>query len=534
MTTGHTPERIGIALLAAAALLAGACAPAAAPGGTATGTAAPQAGVQKGGTLVVAIRESVLSLDPANHRSRVTETVVRAMFDGLVTRTPGGKIVPEIAERWTQTAPAAWDFTIRDGITFHDGSKLTAEDVRFSLNRVAMPNAMEGKTSPRQSLLPKIKAITTVDARTVRIELESPTPGAILLSGLVHNQIVAKAYVEKVGGAGLAEKPVGAGPFKFVEAKLDQQVVVERYGGYYGGSPEMQPIAPANVDRVIFRVSPELSTAVSALKTGEVNVVQSVPAASVRDLRSDPNVQIKSYDGTRTTWVALNVTKAPLNDVRVRRALNHAVNVPEIIAKVYEGEAVQMSGAVPTFSQFVDPAIRPYGFDQAKARALLAEARATNFTLVIDCIAAFKDVGEVIAQQLRSVGVDASVRIWESAALQAAALAGERQAVLWDWGNAFRHPVDLLDAVLKTKARGNYANYGNAEVDRLLDQGSTATDERTAQDAYSKAQRILYDDAPWIFGWVPKEIEAATKSVQNWEPGPDGRELLADAWLSKR
>ncbi|MGH2490529.1 MAG: ABC transporter substrate-binding protein [Candidatus Limnocylindria bacterium] len=531
MTTRHASQRIGAALLAVA-LLAGACAPTAAPGGTATGT--PQGGVQKGGTLVVAVRETVLSLDPANHRSRVTETVIRSMFDGLVTRTPDGKVVAEIAEKWAQTAPTTWDFTIRDGVTFHDGSKLTAEDVRFTLHRVAIANAMDGKTSPRQSLLPKIKAISAPDARTVRIELESATPGAILLAGLVHQQIVPKAYVEKVGGAGLAEKPIGAGPFKFVEAKLDQQVVVARYDGYYGGSPEMTPVAPANVDRVIFRVSPELSTAVSALKTGEVNVVQSVPAASVRELRADPNVQIKSYDGTRTTWVALNVTKAPLNDARVRRALNHAVNVAEIVAKVYEGEAVQMSGAVPAFSQFVDTSIKPYGFDQAKAKALLAEAGKTNFPLVIDCIASFKDVGEVIAQQLRAVGVDASVRIWESATLQAAALAGERQAVLWDWGNAFRHPVDLLDAVLKTKARGNYANYGNPEVDRLLDQGSSATDERTAQEAYFKAQRILYDEAPWIFGWVPKEIEAATKNVQNWQPGPDGRELLADVWLNSR
>lgn len=515
---------VGLALFA---LAAGACAPAApAP---APGAAAPQ----KGGTLVVAVRESVVSLDPANHRSRVTETVIRSMFDGLVTRLPDGKVVPEIAEKWAQTAPTVWDFTIRDGITFHDGSKLTAEDVRFSLERVTQANSMEGKTSPRQSLLPKVKSVTAPDGRTVRLTLETATPEAILLSGLVHNQIVPKAYLQRVGGAAFAEKPIGAGPFKFVEGKLDQQIVLERYDGYYGGSPEQKPVGPASVDRLIYRVSPELSTAVAALKAGEIHIVQGVPTTSLRDLRADPNVQVKSYEGTRTTWVALNVTRAPLSDVRVRRALNHAVNVPEIVSKVFEGEAVRMNHAVPAFSQYYDASIQPYAYDVEKAKALLKEAGQTSFPLVIDTIGAFKDVAEVIAQQLRAAGVDASVRIWEAGALREAGLKGERQAVLWDWGNAFRHPVDLLDAVLKTKSRGNYANYGNSEVDKLLDAGSSATDAKVAQEAYFRAERILYDDAPWIFGWVPKEIEAARKEVQNWQPGPDGRELLADVWLSK-
>lgn len=529
MTEHRSHPRIAAIVLVATALLAGACAPATGPG--AGGTSAPLGGPQKGGTLVVAIRESVLSLDPANHRSTVTETVLRQIFDPLVTRLPDGRIVPEVAEKWSLTSPTTWEFTIRDGITFHDGSKLTAEDVRFSLERVAMPNKMDGKTSPRQSLLPKIRSITAADPRTLRIELENATPGAILLAGLVHNQIVPKAYVEKVGGKGLNEKPIGSGPFKFVEGRLDERIVLERFDAYHGGSPEMKPVGPANVDRLIFRVTPELSTALSALKTSEVNIVQAVPASSVRELTSDANVQVKTYEGTRTTWVALNVTKPPLSDVRVRRALNHAVNVREIVEKVYEGRAVQMAGAVPTFSQYVDPSIKPYGFDAGKAKTLLAEAGAGKFALVIDAVASFKDVGEVIAQQLRDVGIDASVRIWEAGALREAALKGERQAVLWDWGNAFRHPVDLLDAVLRTKGRGNYANYGNAEVDRLLDTGSTATDDKTAQDAYFKAQRILYADAPWIFGWVPQQIEAATKNVESWQPGPDGRELLADVWL---
>ncbi len=489
----------------------------------------------KGGTLVVAIRESVLSLDPANHRSRVTETVLRALFDGLVTRTPDGRIVPELAESWTRPAPDTFEFALRPGVVFHNGDPLTAEDVKASLERVAMDNRMEGKTSPRKSLLPGIAEITAPSARTVRIRLRQPVPEAVLLSGLVHNQIVSRRSLEEAAAGGAERALAGAGPFTLVSARLDQQVVVERFDRYYGGAPEMPPAAPAFLDRVVFRVSPELATAIAALKTGQVHVVQNVPVTNLRDLKADPNIQVRSYDGTRTTWFAMNVTRPPLDKVEVRRALNHALDVESIIAKVLDGQAVRMNGPVPAFSQFYDPSIEPYRYDPARARALLAQAGvASGFRLTIDAIAAFRDVAEVAAQQFRDVGVEANVRVWEAAALRDAALKGERQMVLWDWGNSFRHPVDLLDAVLKTKGRGNYANYGNPEVDRLLDEGSRATDPKAAAEAYAKAQRIIWSDAPWVFGWVPNEIEAARKEVRDWRPGPDGRELLADTWLERR
>src|SRR5690606_41119592 len=146
-------------------------------------------------------------------------------FDGLVTRRQDGEIVPEIAESWEQIDAPAWEFKIRSGVTFHNGDPLTAEDVRFSLERVAMDGMMDLETSPRQSLLPPITEITAPDDQTVRIVLESAVPEAILLAGLVHNQIVPKAYVEEVGGEGLAANPVGAGPFQFVEGDVSDRIV---------------------------------------------------------------------------------------------------------------------------------------------------------------------------------------------------------------------------------------------------------------------------------------------------------------------
>ncbi|HEX2032606.1 MAG TPA: ABC transporter substrate-binding protein, partial [Chloroflexota bacterium] len=384
--------------LGAAGLIASACAPTAqrptstpaAGAGTAPGTsgqAQPAGAPQRGGTLVVAVRESVLGLDPANHRSRVTETVIRSMFDGLVTRLPDGKVVPEIASAWKQVAPDTYEFTIRQGIKFHDGQPLTAEDVQFSLERVALDGRMEGQTSPRQSLVPAVAEVSAPDPALVRIKLQNPVPEALLLAGLVQNQIVPRKYVEQVGGAGLSERPVGCGPFKLVEARLDQQVVMERFDDYYGGSPEMPPVSPAFLDRLVYRISPEHATAVALLKTGETHILQGVLVTSLAELRQDTNIQVKTYDGTRTTWFAMNVKQPPLDKVEVRRALNHALNVDAIISRVLEGQAVRMNGAVPPFSQYYDSSIKPYEFNPTRAKQLLQQAGASSFQLTLDTIA---------------------------------------------------------------------------------------------------------------------------------------------------
>lgn len=487
---------------------------------------------QTGGRLTVAITSPLQSFDPANHRDRITETVLRCMFDGLVTRTPAGEIVPEIAEAWKQVSQTEWEFTIRSGISFHNGEPLTADDVGFSLERVALEGRMDGQTSPRQSLLPPIEAIEAPDDATVRITLKKPVPEAILLAGLVHNQIVPKDYVEKVGGAGLAEKPVGAGPFVFSEGSLSGPIVLKRFEKYYGGSPDMPPIGPAKLDEVIFRVIPELSARIAALKAGEVHIVQGLTPDAIAQLKTDPNVVVKTYPGTRTVWLAMNTTRAPFDRREVRQAMNYGLDIQLIIDQVLAGEAVRMRGAVPPFSQFFDESIEPYPYDPDKAKQLLADAGLdSGFQFVIDAAEPDRAVVEIIAQQYRELGIDASVRIWEWPVLREAALKGERQMVFSSWGNAFRHPVDLLNPTLMTGGRGNYALYSNPEVDQLLEEAAVASNEQAAE-MYARVQRILYEDAPWVFLWIPNEIEAASRTVQGWEPGPDGRVLLADTWLA--
>ncbi|HHY95975.1 MAG TPA: peptide ABC transporter substrate-binding protein, partial [Firmicutes bacterium] len=273
--------------------------------------------LKSGDTIVVGMKTNkIVTLDPAMHRERDTETVIRNMFDGLVTRTWDGKVVPEIAESWGNPADNIYEFKIRQGIKFHNGEKLDADDVVFSFERILQEGAIAGQSSPRKGLLGPLEKVEKVDPYTVRFTLKNPFP--VFLQALVHFQIVPKDYVKKVGDQKFAEKPVGCGPFRFKEGRLDEQIVMEKFDGYYGGSPDLPPVGPAKVQRAIFRMMPDPTVRVAALKAGEVHIIQQVPPDMAADLAKDAGVQVKGVPGTRVYAIEMNVAKPPFDDVKVR------------------------------------------------------------------------------------------------------------------------------------------------------------------------------------------------------------------------
>ncbi|KKM10216.1 peptide ABC transporter substrate-binding protein [Clostridiales bacterium PH28_bin88] len=483
--------------------------------------------------LVVGMSDSILTLDPAMHRDRNTETVIRNMFDGLVTRTPDGKIVPEIAESYTQLSPTVWEFKIRRGITFHNGDPLTADDVKFTFDRLITEGFIDGKTSPRKGLLGSLESVEKVDDYTVRLNLAQPWP--ILLRMLPHQQIVPKKYLEEKGNAYFADNPIGAGPFKFVEGKLDERIVMERYEGYYGGSPEIPPIEPARSKRVIFEIIPETSTRVAALQSGKVHIIQNVPTDMVEQLKASPEIDVKMAEGTRVYMIEMNVTRAPFDNVKVRQALNYAVDMDQIVQKVLGGYATVLAGPNLQNSFAINTDLKPYGYDPEKAKQLLKEAGyEKGFNMVFDTTEEFKDVAEAVATYLRQVGINATVRIWDWGVLKPLLEKGERQLIMSSWGNSTQDPYDFMIPKLKTKDRGNYSLYSNNRVDKLLDEASVTMDEAKRADMYKEAQEIVYNDAPWIFGYSKKEIEGSLKGVQNWVPSSDSRINLHDVYLLKK
>lgn len=507
-----------------------------------------------GGTIVIGLPEAPVSLDPADHRSRPSETILRNMFDGLITRDTRSGVHMELAESMEWTDDQTLSIQLRQGVLFHNGTEMTADDVVFTFERIILENQIEYPevhSSPRKGLIAPLESIEKTGDYSVVMHFNAPWPPAMQL--LVHQQIVPKAYIEEVGTQGFVENPIGTGPFKFVSASDGlEEVVMERFDDYYGGSPDLEPVGPACVSRVIFRVIPEASTRAAALLAGEVQIIQSVPSDLVGRLGENENVEVKTAPGTQPKWVELNVNQPPFDDVLVRQALNYALDKELIIQEIYDGRAVALPGSLSPFNNFVNESLQPYPYNLERAQELLAEAGWSDtdgdgivdkdgqpLSFTIDTLEEHRSLAEAVANLYQEAGIDASVRFWEYSVVQPMLLAGERQAYLDDWGDSAFDPVGHFEAKWhgfvdgQPYGRGNFSGYNNERVNELILQGETTVDTADRQALYDEAQQIIYDEAPAVFLILPEELEASRMAVTNWEPASDSRVNLHDVCLSQ-
>lgn len=502
-------------------------------------------------TLVVALARAPAGIDPADHSSREAETVIRNMYDGLVTRDNTSGVHMEIAESINWLDTKTLEIKLRKGVKFHDGSELKADDVIFTFTRETKTNGIEfpqPHTALRKSFLGPFDSAVKKDDYTVVVNFTAPWPTAMQM--LVHTQMLSQAYVQKVGTKGLIDKPMGTGPFKFVSAKTGfEEVVMERFTDYYGGAPDLTPVGKACASRAVFRVVPENSTRVAALLAGEVDIIAEVPPELVDTLKKVPGVQVKSVPGTRPLWMEMNIKQAPFDDPKVRQALNYAIDKDLIIKKVYNGLAQPLAGPLMPTNNFADPSLKPYPYDKAKAMSLLKESgwapdasgmlmkNGKPLSFVIDTIDSIRPLSEAVATMLRDVGIDASVRVWEINVVRPKLTAGERQAYVGDWGDSAFDPVGHFEAKWytytpgSTYGRANYSGYSNPRVDELIKAGEIENDVAKRHAIYNEAQQLIYTEAPAVFLVLPAAIEAASGRVQNWAPASDSRENLHDVCL---
>jgi peptide/nickel transport system substrate-binding protein len=490
------------------------------------------AAVVRDAKLTVAIDTDPVTMDPANHRASKTEAVLRNMFDGLVVRDPDMNIRPELAESWTVIDDKTMEFKLRKGVTFHNGEIFDAEDVKFTIERLVKDGQISGKTSPRKGLMGTVTSVTIVDPYTVRINMSQPWP--ILMAMLPAQQIVPKDYIEKNGSDYFAQHPVGTGPFKFVEWKKGEQVVLERYEKYYGGSPEIPPVQVAPLKTVVFKVIPEVGSRVAALMANEVQIISTIPPHMVKQLKADPRVDVLMCDGARSYFGEMNVTKKPFDDVRVRKAMNYAFNGELITQTVLENLATPLAGILLPKHFAVHKDLKPYGYQPEKAKQLLREAGYPNgFSFEMDCVDETKTASEAYAMLLEEIGVKAQVRIWDLSVLREKAKNGERSFCFLFWLSSSLVPDGIIIPKLKTKDVANFSQYSNKRVDQLFDLAGKTMDQEKRKNYFIESQQIIYDEAPLVFGYAPKNIEAKRKEVKNWRPSPDDKMNLHDVYIEK-
>ncbi len=471
-------------------------------------------------TIRIALTGPIVTLDPANYRNRNTESVIRNMFDGLYTVLPDGRTVPEIAEDVTRIDDNTWEFTIREGITFHNGEALTADDVAWTFNRIVKEGAMEGQTSPRKGLMASLQEVTVVDDYTVRFHFAAPESRLSVVTAAVFMQIMPKDYFESVGVDGFIAAPVGAGPFKFVEGNYSERIVLEKYEDYWGGAPDMAGEAgPARLDRVVFEIIPDPASRLAALRAGDVDIMQGVLADQIPVIESTPGVELKTGPGTNLFFFGFNTELAPFDDPEVRRAMAYAIDYDLLVEAVYGGRADSLYGLpISANSEVQDPSLEPFHYDPELAKQMLADAGVSNLTFTIDTIGDNLLLAEAISQMLQEIGVDAQVRTWEAGALLEAVGTGSRQASVHSWGNASGDPQWPLWPV-----EPGYSYWHDDTFLDIMNTASNIVDNDERQAAFRRAYEIVVDQVPYVTLLVPQTVEAARSNVLNFEPHPGGR-----------
>lgn len=531
------PMRRGFLLLAiifSLSMVFAACTNSSAPALPQTAVPSPSSSAQTITLTVGLATDTIITLDPAAYSDRATETVIRNIFDGLVTRTVDNEIVPELAQQYRWIDDETVEFTLKQNVQFHNGDVFTAQDVVFTFDRLL--NQEVG--APRRVFVQGIEQVEAIDEYTVRFHLHESWP--VFLQALVHTQIVPQAYLREVGAARFAQNPIGTGPYQFVSGELNDEIVLVRFADYYGGADALPPLSPPLLDYVVFRMMPDTTARLQALTAEDLQIIQDVPSGSVPQLLNNPNVIIKTTIGTRPKILDFNITQPPFNDVRVRQAISYAIDADALLQEVAGGYGILMAGPLSPANQYVDHTLPLPEYDLQKAQILLSEAGYTPEEIIftLDTLQSNVLLAERIAAQLNELGMQVEVAVWQMDQLRPLLLSCQRQAFIHDWGDSIFDPVGYIEAKWQTQqpgtsaGRGNYACYSNPDVDELITSGAVVSDPEQRHEIYNEAQRLISEDVPSLFLYVPQEIEASSSQVRNWQPSPDNRINLHDVWLA--
>jgi peptide/nickel transport system substrate-binding protein len=472
----------------------------------------PAAWAQAKDTLTVALVSLAPTLDPHMHFERVGVLVNINMFDSLLHRSAKLEFEPALATSWKAISDTVWEFKLRKGVKFHNGDTLTAEDVKFSFDRVLEPGK-EKKKSPQYGNVRAIKEVRIVDPDTIHIVTDKPFP--LLLERLVYFGIVPKKHVEKVGDDAFGNTAtVGTGPWKLVEYKPDQHVKLEAFDGYWRGKPPFKTL--------VFRAVPEVSTQVAELKTGGVDIIRNVSADLVPDLTSHPQTSISTTPILRVHYLALDMRNAPFDKKAVRQAANYAIDKQAVIQKMMAGLGRQVATVVQPAAFGFDPEVKPYPYDPKKAKELLAQAGYPNGVDVTIHSAAveWRPVFEAIAQMLTEVGLRATPKTWDPGPAWNKFFQGEGKATHGYYGTWGNYSVFDADAVLHplyhTEPGGWVGKwYTRVEgLDKLIDEGRSTVDQARRKRAYAQIQRMIREEAPSIFLWTQNDTLGVSRKVQ--------------------
>jgi peptide/nickel transport system substrate-binding protein len=467
-------------------------------------------------TLVMIIENSPTNLDPRVGLDAYSERIDELLFDDLCTRDEHFNVQPGLAERWDIPDPLTYIFHLHQGVKFHDGRPLTSHDVKWTFDSL-----LQGKIrSTKAAAYRPVDHIDTPDDSTVVFHLKEPF--APFLWNVSDGAIGIVPYGS---GDEISRHPIGSGPFRFVTAEPDKEVVIERNIAYWGER--------AHLKRVRFAVIPDATTRALELRKGSADIaVTSLTGDMVLALERESTLEVLHAPGTVLSYMAFNNRDPILKDVRVRKALAYAIDRTPMIHYLLRDFARPAYSLLPPESWAYNGDVPRYDYSPDRARQLLEQAgypavKGVRFRLTMKTSIDENTrlMAAVLQQQLREVGIALDIRTFEFATFFSDVTRGDYQlhSLRWVGGNEDPDIFEYVFHSAKFSPHGaNRTYYANPRVDALIDQARSELDQNTRKQIYAEIQRILAEDLPYINLWYNENVMVHTKRVRNLTLNPPG------------
>ena len=496
---------------------------------------APAAAQTPPGVLVVGQIAEPQALDPHAVTAVNDFRILMNLYDGLVRYASGTlEVEPALAEAWKISEDGTvYTFTLREGVSFHDGSAFDAEAVVWNFERMLNEDHPYHDTGPfpLSFFFGAIEGVEALDANTVQFTLNEPY--APFLSNLAYpTGLIVSPTAVMEHDAEFGRNPSGTGPFQFAEWRSNERVVLTRNDNYWDGA--------AGTEAVIFRPITDANTRVAEMLAGGIDVMVEVPPVAISQFQSDAYT-LHEQAGPHVWFLILNAKEGPFADKRVRQAANYAINKGALVNDVLEGTATIAAGPTPpAFAWAYNEELEPYPYDPDRARALLAEAGAEGASLtfyVTEGGSGMLDpipMGTAIQADLAAVGFDVEIETYEWNTFLGNVNPGlEGKADMAEMAWMTNDPDTLPFLALRTDAWPdaggfNSGYYSNPEVDALLEAARVETDQAERARLYREMQVIVQEDAPWVFVANWKQNAVTSDAVESFQLEPSFFLLLKD------
>jgi ABC-type transport system substrate-binding protein len=507
-------------------------------------------GTQMGGVLVFARSGDSVGLDPGRETDGESFYGSRQIFDTLVEFKPGTtEVQPALAESWEISDNGLeFTFNLRPGVTFHDGTDFNADAVKFSFDRQRLEDHPYYDHGPWKyfggmGMGSIIDDIVVVDDLTVKFVLTAPEAPFVANLAMDFAAIVSPAAVALYDEE-FSSNPVGTGPFKLVSWTKDDSIVLEANKDYWGEGPYL--------DRLILRVIPDATARYLALKNGEVDVIDFPSAEDLELMDEDPNIELIQQPGLNVGYIAMNVNKEPFGDVRVRQAMNYAINREEIIEGVYGSAGQVANNPIPPTIWSYNDDIEPYPYDPEKARELLAEAGYPNgFSTDLWAMPVARPynpnarrIAEIVQAQLAEIGVDIEIVSYDwgtyldkTDGSGSDTGTGEHSMAMLGWTGDNGDPDNFIYLLLSADSAAvpamNISFWRNQEFTDLTLQAKRVYDQDARAELYKQAQVIFHEEAPWVPIAHSVVTVPVRSNVKDFVIYPTGSRVFQRVWLDQ-